>query len=275
MRNPGRKALYCLTALIAGVALIRFGALRLERLGEDWRSVAAIGLGFVLAPFGLVFLIQALFAIRGRALLLAGHRVIARWHVHPSEWERFRKLDGRRAADHASLGNDLWIRRATPDEGVEVIVGETSLLVDGSYHVLRPGGLPELRSVSWLDGPPACLEFALRYPRGRYGGTMPMTLRIPVPPAARADALRVLAHFEQRLRRRQALALRNPRRTYLICAFLLAASGIAGAAGYGLASARPGLLDPLVPLSLLIGAVILGAFAAVLLLATLLLTPRK
>jgi hypothetical protein len=278
MRNPARKALYCLLALLAGAVLIWFGASRHERMGEDWGSIAALALGFTLAPFGFVFLIQSSFAVRGQALLLAGHRVIARWHVYPAEWEQFRKLDARRAGDHGSLINDLWIRRATPSDGIEVIVGETSLLIDRSYHVLRPGGLPELRSIGWLEGPPACLEFGLLYPRGRFGGTVATTLRVPVPPAARADARRVFAHFEPRLRRRPPLALRNPSRTYRVCAFLLAAAAAVGAGGYALARARADGGDPLVPLAMLIAGVGLGAFALILALATFALTrdrPRR
>lgn len=274
MRNPARKAVYCLIAVLAGAALIWFGALRHEQVGEDWASIAALALGFTLVPFGLVFLIQALFATRGRARLLAGHRVIARWHVYPGEWEQFRALDARRAGGDAALANDLWIRKAKPAGGVEVIVGETSLLVDDSYHVLRPGGLPELREVRWLDGPPTCLEFALLYPRGRYGGTLPLTLRVPVPAGARGLARRVVDHFEPRLRRRPALALRNPRTTYRVCAILLAAATVMGSAGYALDLSIPDGGDPLVPLAMLIGGVGLGAFAIILVLATFLLTRR-
>lgn len=268
MRNPARKALYCLLALIAGVALIRFGALREERIGEHWTAIVALALGFTLAPFGFVFLIQALFATRGRARLLAGHRVIARWHVHPIEWERFRALDNRRAGEDFALGNDLWVRRAKPSDPIEVIVGETSLLIDDSYHVLRPGGLPELRDIRWLEGPPACLEFGLRYPRGRYGGTLPMTLRVPVPPSGREGARRVVAYFEPRLHRRPGLALRNPPRTYRVCAVLLVLAIAAAAGGYALAASD----SPLVPLGLLIGGIVLAVFAVVLALATFLLT---
>lgn len=272
MRNPARKALYWLAALLAGIALIRFGALREGRVGEHWTALVPLALGFTLAPFGFVFLIQSLFAARGRARLLAGHRAIARWHVYPADWEQFRKLDARRAGDHHSLVNDLRIRRETPRDGVEVIVGETSLLVDQSYHVLRPGGLPALREVRWLDGPPACLEFALLYPRGRYGGSVPLTLRVPVPESSRGAAQRVFDHFEPRLRRRPALALRHPRRTYRVCAAMIAAAIVCIPTGYFMARALPEGADPLVPLVLLIGGVILAVFAAILASATFLLT---
>lgn len=275
MRNPGRKALYCLVALLAGAALIRFGALRQERGIEDWASVAALAAGFTFAPFGFVYLIVALFAMRGRALLLAGRGVIARWHVYPGEWNRFRALDDRRfAEDHHSLANDLWIRRTTPRDGVQVVVGETSCLIDHSYHVLRPGGLPDLLGVRWLESQPACLEFTLRYPRGRYGGSILTTLRIPVPAGARADAGRVHAHFDRLLRGRAAIALRSPRRTYRICAILLAAAVLGGPVGYVLAAANPAGLDPLVPLTLMIGGLICAVFAIILGLATFLLTRK-
>ncbi len=270
MRNPARKALYCLLALLAGAALIWFGAAREQRVGESWTAIAPLALGFTLAPFGFVFLVQALFAIRGQALLLAGHGVIARWHVYPADWEQFRKLDARRSGERFSLANDLWIRKATPPEGVDVIVGEKSILIDHSYHVLRPGGLPELREVRWLEGPPTCLEFALRYPRGRYGGTVTFTLRVPVPAGSRGVALKVFAHFERVTRRSPPIALRNPPKTYRVCAILAVAAVAAAGLGYAIVRGA----GPLLPMVLLIGGTILAFFAAVLALATFLLTRR-
>jgi hypothetical protein len=274
MRNPARKTLYCLIALLLSAALIWFGAVRLERLKEDWPGVGAAVLGFAIAPFALVTLIQALFAIRGRALLLLGRGVIARWQVQPTEWQRFRGLDSRRAAEDFSLGNDLWIRKRTPAEPVEIIIGVKSALVDGSYHSLNPRGLPELLGVGWLEGPPACLEFALRYPRGRYGGTVPMTLRIPVPASARAEALRVFDHFAGIIRRRPGLALRNPPRTYRVCLFLLFAAAAVGAICYAIALSLPDGSGAVVLLGLIVAAAVVAVFAAILALATFLLTPR-
>lgn len=274
MRNPGRKALYWLLALLAGAALIRLGASRHEASGGDWTATVPLVLGFTVAPLAFVFLIQALLAARGLALLLAGRRVIARWQVYPAEWEQFRKLDARRSGEGLSLSNDLWIRRAKPSGPIEVIVGERSLLIDRSYHPLRPGGLPELREARWFDGPPTCLEFALRYPRGRYGGSVPVTLRVPVPPGSRGDAWRVLAHFDALLRRPPGLALRNPPRTYRICAFLVLAAAAADGLAYALAPGGGDGVSPLLAPGLMIGGLVLAAFAILLALATFLLTRR-
>jgi hypothetical protein len=272
MRNPARKALYFLLAGLAGAALVWFGAAREQRMGEDWTAIAPIFLGLSVAPFAIVLTVQALFAALGKARLLAGRRVLARWQVYPAEWERFRSLDSRRSGNDASLVNDLSVRKAIPSDAVDVIVGETGLLVDGSYHGLRPGGLPELREVRWLDGPPTCLEFSLIYPRSRYGGTVPTTLRIPVPAGSRAAAQRVVDHFRPRLIRKPGLALRDPPKTYRICAVLFAAAAAAAAIGYAWARSLRDGGDPLPPLILLIGGVGLGAFALLLGLAVWLTT---
>jgi hypothetical protein len=272
MRNPARKALYALLALLAGAGLVWFGTAREQRIGEAWTSIAPTVVGLAMVPFAFVFVIQALFAARGKARLRAGHRVIARWHVYPGEWESFRALDRRRSAADSSLVNDLRIRKAAPAEPVEVIVGETSALVDGSYHVLRPRGLPELREVRWLDGPPTCLEFALVYPRSRYGGTVPTALRIPVPAGARGAARRIVDHFRPRLVRKPALALRNPPKTYRICGLLFAAGTAMAAAGYQWARVLADGADPLAAVTLLIVGIGLAAFAAFLALAVWLVT---
>ena len=272
MRNPARKAFYLLLAVLAGSALIWIGIERYERIGEGWGSTGPIIVGLMIAPIPFVFLIQALFAIRGRALLLAGHRVIARWQVWPAEWEQFRRLDARRSTDPDSSFNDLLIRKAPPEGPIEVIIGETSALVDGSYHVLRRGGLPELREARWFEGPPSCLEFALLYPRSRYGAPVPTTLRIPVPQGARAGAQRVLDHFRPRLVRRPGIALRDPPKTYRLCAVLLAAAAAMAGAGYASARALPDGADPLAAVALLIVGIGLGAFALMLALAVWLVT---
>lgn len=272
MRNPARKALYFLLATLAGAGLVWFGAIREARIGEDWTAIVPMVVGMAVAPFAFVFLIQALLAARGRARLLAGDRVIARWHLRPAEWEQFRTFDARRSGSDPSLVNDLWIRRKPAIERVEVIVGETAALVDGSYHVLRPRGLPELREVRWVEGPPACLEFRLLYPRSRYGGTVPTALRIPVPAGSRGDAQRIVGHFAPGLVRKPGLALRNPPKTYRICALLLAAGAAMAAAGYAMARSLPDGGDPLPAVTLLIVGIGLGFFAALLAVAVWLVT---
>ncbi|HEX9963887.1 MAG TPA: hypothetical protein VGB04_02775 [Allosphingosinicella sp.] len=264
MRNPGRKAVYCGLALSAAAALVLLGIAREERLGEDMTALAPLALGFAIVPFALYVLVEALFARVGLARLRSGQGVIARWQVQPGEWEQFRELDSRRGSERLSLVGALWIKKARPAVPVEVIVGERSVLVDGSYHSVRPGGIPDLREVRWLEGPPTCLEFALRYPRGRNPLPVTTSLRVPVPAGARGEAARVFEHYRQRLRP----AVRAPSRAWRIGA-ALAAAVVTGWAGYALFGAwREGNPDVLPGLA--IGAILLAIFAALIALASLL-----
>jgi hypothetical protein len=269
--------------LAIGAASIALGAQRYPDDGEDWPAIALIATGFTLAPFGLVFAVTAAFQARGQALLLAGVRRLAQWQLTAAQWDAFRAFDGNRhAEDFDRLANDMRIRKRTPSGGVDVIVGERSLLIDGSYHPLRPRGLPELRAIGWLDNaaragrPPDCLEFELAYPRGRYGGVQLTTLRVPFPREARADALRVYQFFAPKLVRRPPIALRNPRRTLRVTAALLAICVIALVAGWAMAQANGWSTDETVlPLVLMIAGAVGAVFALVLGALTLLLAPRR
>ena len=285
MRNPPRKAVLFAALALSGAAVAWLGVQWYGVLDQEWVSDVMFTVGFTTTLIMLVLLIQALFHVRGMAKLKAGFGRVAQWHVSAVEWEKFRAADaGRVAADPTFLGNDLWIRKATPPEGVDVIVGEKSLIVDNSYHILRMNGLPELRSISWLDNsatagrPPDCLEFLLAYPRGRYGGIKYTTLRVPVPQAEWVQGRLAYDQFAPELERRRArgpIALRNPRRTLQVCGAILAISLATTAWGW-VEAERVGwnMYNSLTPLFLLLGGGA-GAFFALLLAGlTLLLRPR-
>jgi len=279
VRNPARKLLIFCAMVGLGALLVWLGATRQAANGPDWTSVAPIAVGFSLGPIGLVFGIMAALHVRGEAKLLAGESRLAEWHLTAEQWDKFRAFDGRRQdIDLHRLVNDLWIRKRTPGEGVDVIVGEKSLLIDHSYHVLRPRGLPELRAIGWLDNasvagqPPDCLEFELAYPRGRYGGVQLTTLRVPFPPSARGDAARVYHFFAPRLVRKPAIALRNPRKTYRVTAIVFLLSLAACAIGWAMAEATGwSANETIVPMVLLIVGTIVGLTALLLGIATRLL----
>jgi len=146
------------------------------------------------APF---FIVRAALASVGYARLSGGRGVVARWRVSPGEWEAFRHFDAQRSRQATTLINDFRIRPEAAGDGVDVIVGKRQLIVDGSYHVLRTGGVPEMREVRWLGQPPGleCLEFKIAYGR-RSGGSLILALRLPVSAAARAEARRTYDHFQ-------------------------------------------------------------------------------
>lgn len=285
MRNPPKKAAIFASLVALGGALAWFGVHFHVPGGGDWVPGAMVVGGGLLAFACSLWLLQSLLHIRGVAKLEAGIGLVARWRVGASDWEKYRAADAARvASDPQFLVNDLWIRKQTPAEGVEVIVGEKSLIVDGSYHVLRMNGLPELRSIGWLNNaatpgrPPDCIEFLLAYPRGRYGGIQYTCLRVPVPAAAFEQGRKAYDQFAPALERRRAkgaIALRNPRRTLQVCGGILLA-GLA-AAGWGwLEAERTGwsIDETMAPMILIIVGGMGALFAVVLGGLTLLLRPK-
>jgi hypothetical protein len=194
MRRPFRKAALWWLAACLGAALA--AAATVLHDGADDYVALGIGLiGVTLIPFGLVFGLMSMLAALGEHRLRRGVGVIARWQLAPAAWEAFRAFDARHSAEPAQAPSDTVPRPATGP--VEVLFGRRQVIVDGSYHPIRRWAIPELSHVGWLAPPdaPECLEFGLIYPRGRYGGTIRTALRVPVPPAAREDGIRVFHHF--------------------------------------------------------------------------------
>lgn len=274
MRNPARKAAYSGSAVAVSAGLILWGIAGYEAGGPGWGTTGPMLLGFAILPFPLYTLVEALFAWRGKARLLGGGGgdVIARWQVDPGEWERFRGVDSRRTQEDLSLGNALWVRRSVPARPVEVIFGKRSVLVDGSYHSLSPRGLPELRGVGWIEGPPTCLEFSLYHPPGRYGPGVTATLRVPVPAGARSDARRVADHFAPLVRQRRSEADIGTRIRWIL---IVLAGGAAAAWALALAVFPPEEADAGVPVGLKLAGTIMAVFALILGLAGLLLGRRR
>jgi len=284
MRNPPRKAVIFAVSALSGAAAAWFGVQLYDVLDQKWVSGVLFTIGLTIAAIMLFLLIQALFHTRGMAKLRAGTGRVAQWHVSAADWDKYRADSDRAASDPRFRANELWIRKATPLEGVEVVIGEKSLIVDNSYHVLRMHGLPELRSIGWLDNaatagrPPDCLEFLLAYPRGRYGGILYTALSVPVPEAALEQGRRAYYQFAPALERRMArgpIALRNPRRTLQVCAAILAI-GLAALAWGWIEAEQAGwsIYNAQTPLFLLIGGAMGVLFAVLLGGLTLILRPK-
>jgi hypothetical protein len=194
MRNPLSKALWSIGLCVLGAGLVLLAYLAQVQLGKTTSTILAI-IGTTSATIFLFTFLWALFSAIGYARLMSGNRAIARWHVTAGEWDRFVTFDKVRAAEHPSLRNDMRIRKQTPPQGVDVIVGRGSIIVDSSYHSIS-GQAGGARRINWLNAPvdPECIEFPKSYPRSK-GGSVDLTLRVPVPASARAEGVRVFEHY--------------------------------------------------------------------------------
>lgn len=194
MRNPISKALWSIGLAVLGAVLVLLADAFHGDIGMA--SAGVIGtIGFTMAVVFFFTFFWALVSAFGYARLASGKGLVACWHVTASEWDRFRAFDELRAAEHASLRNEMRLRKLTPPQGVDVIVGRHSIIVDGSYHHIA-GRSTRGRQVNWINAPvdPECIEFPKSYPRSR-GGSLELTLRVPVPSSARSDGVRVFEHF--------------------------------------------------------------------------------
>jgi hypothetical protein len=233
MRRPLRRAVLWFALATAGAAGTLLAALLDAELG-DWALLVGIP-SLTAIPFGVVYGLMSLLSALGEARLRRGVGALARWSIDAPAWEAFRAFDARRGAEGPGLHNDYTPRPA--EAPVEVLFGRRQAIVDGSYHPLRRWAVPELVHLGWLqpEGAPECLEFGLLYPRGR-SGTVPMSLRVPVAPAARDDAVRVFHHFRAALPPpKVGLAFRRPRLVIGWGLGVTAACAIAGGVGWLLA----------------------------------------
>jgi hypothetical protein len=230
MRDLRKKSGYAAASTLvgAGVLLANYAT---NRLGETAHTIIYVA-SFTVTILSFAVLVIFLLAVLGQARLMSGKGVIARWHVSPVEWDRFRTFDATRGALHPALRNELDLQKPTPAGGVEVVVGRRQIIVDGSYHALS--GIPSLSGVYWHPAPvdPECIEFGLVYPGGQYGGAKQFSLRVPVSASAREAAVRVYWHYHATAPKPGAgLLYRRPRLVFTWCvAVTLVAAAVGGAA---------------------------------------------
>lgn len=209
MRNPRRWRNIALAFLASSLpALALPWLLPPETAGDDLRG----GLFF----YGLLALLGGGFTfvsthrdLRAKQALARGEDVIARWRLSPDEWRAFLALEQQRQATDGELGNELVPRDEIPPEGVEVIIGQEAVQVDGSIHRIPLRGTPEVLRADLQDndgaGALATIELHLKYPSTgstTSGGPRPPTytrLRFPLPGPSWRDARRVVAHFNRDL----------------------------------------------------------------------------
>jgi hypothetical protein len=272
MRAPGRKLIIFLALLALGVALVSYGFDVEQRFGEDWGSTGMALVGIILIPIAAVYAPLALLHCIGQLRLLAGHNVLARWHVPASAWQRSQALDPQWFAQ-SGLVNDLKVTESLIDRGIEVIVGTKSMLVGDTYFPLRRMGIPQLFGVRLVeDSDPGCIEFHVSYPR-RYGPSVRMALRVPFTAESRSRAMQVHEYFAPRYVPKPSLALRRPRRTIIIS--LVVSALAAGAAAWGFGEASAGGTSEMAPLIAAVVGTILAPVGLIFALATLLLARKQ
>jgi len=204
MKRPGTWIIVGLLLTAVGFAALWYSleaslsARPWEPPDRTWQFVR--GAGMALSVAGPILAIRAWLVHRRRAELRDDIGILARWRVSMLDWAAFRRRDAARDGLIHSLRNRLRLPDELPPEGIDVRVGADAMLIGDVCHGLGVGWQPagsRLIEVAWVEGTPGMLEFVgYIY---RRGGSKLTAARMPVPDQARAEAQRLLDHFQETL----------------------------------------------------------------------------
>ena len=191
--------LWALSGLAAGA-----GAFLLPGpTAPEWARASLVAYALTAVIFGLASALWSHAALRAGQALRNDDEVLARWRVDAATWRRFVARNAELNQAPGALGNELSIRDAVPDAGVEVVVGREAVEIDGSIHPLPLRGPPEVTEAFLVQDAPDYVELQLRYPAGGGGASgvsrapTCSALRFPVAPASWRDARAIVAHFNR------------------------------------------------------------------------------
>jgi hypothetical protein len=189
-----RTVMMWLAVLAAGIAVFFYGGTM------DMRSPMAEPLfyaGIFVALVALVMIIVTWRASRRRnyASALQSSDAVARWQVFPSDMEAFRLVDEARAGRLWSLKNFLKFPDPVPPEGFPIVIGETSLLFGDKFYQIGLKSFGDAGEVLLQEGQTAFLEISCYLTTTTAAAPQIIVLRIPVPAAAREEAVRAYAHL--------------------------------------------------------------------------------
>jgi hypothetical protein len=193
-------------ALAAGAALAAVAAFLLahEATEDGWHALL-VACGSILAAVAVISACVALvwhLNVRTEAALQRGDDLLGRWRIDAPTWRAFFDIEQGFALQPNVWQNEFQPRRDVPEEGAEVTVGTTGVVIDGSVHRLPRHGVPEVTAARLRrdTGPAPSVELHLYHPAMKSGDRwVPekrTTLRFPVAASAEGVAARYVAWCE-------------------------------------------------------------------------------
>lgn len=240
MRNPGRKAIYGILCILLAGAILR---LLPHGFMDDFESIPTLATAmalFMLAVSGLYLLFSGSYRAVRMKSLLAGKGVIARWHVPPDVWTRFRaiRLEDTGVNIPTLRGLDFIARRTTPSGGVTIVAGDHGAIIDDCYYGFSRRGVDTLEQAGMTMTDPRCIALVI----ARIANETRINkwlLLLPIAPGTEAEANRALRHYSGRVAERRdlrAITAANPRIARRVLGVLLCLSVASAAAGFYLRS---------------------------------------
>lgn len=218
MRHPARIRNGCIVITLGCLAGFA-GVILYSRGGPVHHWVPPVAALLLIA--GVTFLALAIgYARTTRAYnrLIAGEGLLTQWMVDPQTWRDFLAYHQQLAPQHPQHRNVLKLNRPTPAEGVEVILGERAVIIDGDYQTIPTiRGAANFQTVQILPGPPLVVNLHILTRYQTKSGVQKRThaLRFPVAPEARDDAIAAVNWYIQQAQtladQPRSLASRHPK----------------------------------------------------------------
>jgi hypothetical protein len=197
MRNPRRKRnIGVVWTLLGAIALL--AALTFYGSGTIGLLPVVGMVGMMVAIIGIAYSINGQLEVVRYNRLMRGEDVLVRWMIEPDRWRDFLKLNEQLNGQPDNLNCKIsdTKNRALRNEGVPVVIGKVSLMVDDDFQSLPVNGITTIHGLGWFEGPPPYLEFRLSA-RGK-STTYNWAMRIPVPVGGEGDARMVHDYYHSR-----------------------------------------------------------------------------
>jgi hypothetical protein len=191
MRNPRRKRNIGIVSALSGAIAVIIATM----YSTETESLLSMlgGVGLTAGIFGVYYAIYAQFETAKYDRLMRGEDVLAQWRVDPHLWRAFARLDDTLnvpSTNPISIPSDSDGLRS---DGVRVIIGTSSLMVDDYFHPLPGNVTAGIYGPEWFEGPPPYLEFRLS-PQ-HYSRPSDWWIRVPIGAGAEGDARKVYDYY--------------------------------------------------------------------------------
>lgn len=239
MRHPERGRNISVAVTLASVALITVPLLLPKGTLSVGVSSGMVACGLTVGLLALILSLQLHFNTKRYNKLIAGEGLLAQWMVTPDDWRKFMAYHVELAKLNPQYRNHLKLTAKPSVEGVEVILGERAIIVDGDYQEI-----PTVNNDSRFDGlelivgPPMFINMHITAVYHTKSGSRRTyyALRFPVTAEAHADAAAAVTFYVERANalavKSRSLASRYPgavRNIALVTAIL---AGIACVIGF-------------------------------------------
>jgi hypothetical protein len=197
MRNPRRKRNIGVASTLLGAIAFLAALIFYDSQTIGLLPVAGM-VGLTVAIIGIAYSINAQLEVVRYNRLVRGEDVLVRWLIEPDRWRDFLKLNEQLNAQPGNLNCNIADSKngAVRNEGIPVVIGKVSLMVDDDFHSLPVNGITTINGPWWFEGPPPYMEFRLSA-RGK-STTYNWAVRIPVPAGAEGDARMVYDYYHSR-----------------------------------------------------------------------------